>query len=1481
MADIATLSIKVDTSDLGRATKKVEGLVKDLKAISNVKVSVTSAKGITAIAEAVRDFASINNVNLRTKVSGIEGIGRALSRMPATLPSSRNLNRMAEALGHMSTIGPGNLNAVGQATIVLANGLKQLSGVGSLRPKTLLSAAEALAKIGRLKSDKLKAAAKAMRSLGSASAAMSSISSRGLRPLATALKELGRVNGQKLAAVAKSMRGIGGAMSAMANVTGRGLTPLANGLARLAAVDASRLNTLATAMQRIGNASARITSGANSIRQLANNTLSLQKRLERMEKSARRAQQTLRDTGRTAGGTSGRLRGLSNVLRNLTTTLVGTFGIVRLVRSATEAIASFELGMVDIQKTARLTEGDTTKLAKSFIELGTSAIASTAELQKVGIVAGQLGIEDPEQILKFADSITRLADGAPTLRGALDETALSITQLLQVTGGSVDDIDALASTLLLLGNTSKATEEQILKTGIEVAAASAAFNVSAQEALGLATALAQVRVPPERGRTAIITTMKNISDALDEGGQRAKNFAAITGQSLGQLRTQFETSGGRSFASLVEGLKRVQNSGGNVTAVLRTLGLNSIRTQTSILALLEGADELSIKMDAATAEFDRNSESLQENSELMTVSERAADTLTKSLERARSLIRAVFTGVTGEDSTLGRVLRGAVELASDLLRSVLGLEAGFGKYRERVKDAAKAVAELFGLNPDNFTGFFDNEAAYKKTLEAIKVGVVGIGVALTAMAAKGAIAAVTFTGGIALIPIAIGAAVAALYAMRDETVTVFGEQAKVGDIVANSITNIAAFFVALGKTAYAQFRFVGEVFAGFGDAAYDAFSTIIDAGEELFRILFGNVSLAETDWDNFMKLVVTTASAAFGATKELIVGLFRPFRVFADLLANTGRMREALASGDIGGFLSAQGAVLSLIPEVQELTNQTIGGLVRSAMEAGVKAGNDAAKAFQDGLDQDGKGLPQAVVKALLVGGGLGDEVSRAFDKIGNPFGTEFFLKEFEGAKAGIDPVLNSMAESVDKVREGFKKLGDAAKLGFDAQNAEAFAEALSKVQTAVERIQDRGIELQANLASLRSPANDLENAMAAVDAKAAKAAATFLREFGPALDDAGKAAARGLFEANAEFEKLILQQEEANRRADTFASTITSGLADAITGAKDFEDAIKGVIESLSREVIDLGLEPLRNQLRSTLAPMFGAPGEDAVAGAQDKFLSSGEGLAKSLRTQAVQIQASVVNVQGPPEVFGPPEAPTPDPSFVGPLESEAELASMTDAIAESTPQLAGNTAAFASLEVATQTAAAALRSLATAKTAAGVFGQTEGLFGPPEESAKGNAFWGGGKVHAFAKGGAFGGGLRGRFGDMLTNGPVGFPLGIAGEAGPEAIVPISRMGGSFTMGVAGGGSVPLTRDGSGNLVADMSGLSSRGTRKFATGAVLAGGAARMSPGMSSSGYTGGNVTQNITIQANDVESFRRSERQIQGSLRRGVSSATRNITR
>lgn len=294
----------------------------------------------------------------------------------------------------------------------------------------------------------------------------------------------------------------------------------------------------------------------------------------------------------------------------------------------------------------------------------------------------------------------------------------------------------------------------------------------------------------------------------------------------------------------------------------------------------------------------------------------------------------------------------------------------------------------------------------------------------------------------------------------------------------------------------------------------------------------------------------------------------------------------------------------------------------------------------------------------------------------------------------------------------------------------------------------------------------------------------------------------------------------------DSFLSEDERGLRGAVRGfAEEFEAAFGqagalGFLDEFEQRFADLQFREKIKEASDAVSREFGAALNsvfqdfDNLEDSLDRLRRGVTGIALDrLVTQPLEEQLS----KGLSNVLG-------DVAGVGDGSEIRFQTAVTQFQAAVTAFVAGSSVDTASAGVSVATA----------------FGAGQSGGGGAEANALGNVYFARGGLSRFA-------------GDLLTR-RTAFPLGIAGEAGPEAIMPASQQGGSFGVtGVAGGrqGFVPLTRDGSGALAVNLG---------------AGGGAAAPQQ------TTHVTVIQHITTQ--DANSFRRSARQIQNDMRRGMNS-------
>jgi len=137
---------------------------------------------------------------------------------------------------------------------------------------------------------------------------------------------------------------------------------------------------------------------------------------------------------------------LNNTL-NSTRTLMGGVALAaagmitgKLIGSA----AIFEKGLVGIGKTTDLVGSDLEGLGEEIEKLSVKTGISTAELLKIGTVAGQLGVRGVSNLALFTEAVGKMT--RTTDLGA-EAAAGSLAVLLNLTGESADNVLGLASVI--------------------------------------------------------------------------------------------------------------------------------------------------------------------------------------------------------------------------------------------------------------------------------------------------------------------------------------------------------------------------------------------------------------------------------------------------------------------------------------------------------------------------------------------------------------------------------------------------------------------------------------------------------------------------------------------------------------------------------------------------------------------------------------------------------------------------------------------------------------------------------------------------------------------------------------------------------------------------------------------------------------------------------------------------------------------------
>lgn len=291
-------------------------------------------------------------------------------------------------------------------------------------------------------------------------------------------------------------------------------------------------------------------------------------------------------------------------------------------------VTTYETGLVGVGKTTKIAGNDLKKLGTDVIDLSDNMRGiKTENLLEVAQAAGQLGVTGSDNILRFSGTMTKM-EKATDIAG--EQGAASIARLLNITGEGVGVIDRFGSAIVGLGNSSAATESEILSVASEVGRSTAAYRLHAKEILGISTVLKSLDVRPEAAGTAVGQVFRGIEMATIKGGKSLRGFGKIMGMSTDQVTKTFQESPQKAFVTFIEGLNKISKEGGSVSKALLDVGLSNETISKGIIPLATNADLLNDKLAQSALEWEKNAALNEEFSDATKTVRTGLDDISKS-----------------------------------------------------------------------------------------------------------------------------------------------------------------------------------------------------------------------------------------------------------------------------------------------------------------------------------------------------------------------------------------------------------------------------------------------------------------------------------------------------------------------------------------------------------------------------------------------------------------------------------------------------------------------------------------------------------------------------------------------------------------------------------------------------------------------------------------------------------------------------------
>lgn len=278
--------------------------------------------------------------------------------------------------------------------------------------------------------------------------------------------------------------------------------------------------------------------------------------------------------------------------------------------AAREAIA-FESAMADVRKVVDATPEGFAQITRSIRDLSAELPVTAVGLAQMAEAGGQLGIAG-DRIPEFV----RLAsEMSVAFKMTAEESGNAVGKLGNIFGLQLPQVRALADSVNALGDSSAATERDIVNVLQRTGGLGRQFGLTAQQASGLATAFLSLGDPPEIAATAINNLLGKLQAApaqsadfqrtLKALGIDARQLASdIEGDAAGALRGFLATLEKLDAKSRSQALSMMFGTGGDTASIAKLVGeLGKLDTalQTATGAAAQGGLSKALKLQADTA----------------------------------------------------------------------------------------------------------------------------------------------------------------------------------------------------------------------------------------------------------------------------------------------------------------------------------------------------------------------------------------------------------------------------------------------------------------------------------------------------------------------------------------------------------------------------------------------------------------------------------------------------------------------------------------------------------------------------------------------------------------------------------------------------------------------------------------------------------------------------------------------------------------
>ena len=337
-----------------------------------------------------------------------------------------------------------------------------------------------------------------------------------------------------------------------------------------------------------------------------------------------------------------------------------TVPMVAVGAYASKMAIDFDTSMANLRKVSDMTQEELEGFAQSALELSKVQPVDASTILNVEALGKQLGVSQGS-LEKFATTVTGL-DIATNMDAETAGTELA--RFANIVGMTEDKFENYGSVLVNIGNTMATTESEVSQMAQRFASAGSQAGLTEAEILAMSGAMSSLGIKAEMGGSALSQVFVNISKQVANGGSKLEAFASAAGMSADEFAAAWRGNAADAFNELIEGIGRASAAGTDMNVIMADLGITQIR-QSDVMRRLAGSTEaVTGKTSVLGSALAESRKAWEENTALQAEVDQRNESMASRLQVLKNRVDAIAI-------TVGRPLVEALIDATDALSPVI------------------------------------------------------------------------------------------------------------------------------------------------------------------------------------------------------------------------------------------------------------------------------------------------------------------------------------------------------------------------------------------------------------------------------------------------------------------------------------------------------------------------------------------------------------------------------------------------------------------------------------------------------------------------------------------------------------------------------------------------------------------------------------------------------------------------------------------